>query len=96
MELVGTPMGGGSLKLEATQLRRLLVPFLNIHHLKTLDRIGKELSVRIPPPALLNRIDAVLFDAICPNIIWRDDDITNIAAKLNSVREESQIKRHSM
>ncbi len=95
MELVGTPMGGGSLKLEATQLRRLPVPFLKNHHLKTLHQIGQELTVKIPSPALQNRIDAVLFDALCPNLIWRDDDITNIAAKLNSVREESQMKRHS-
>jgi len=43
-ELVGTVLGGGALKLEATQLRRLALPRLERRTITRLSVIGKELS----------------------------------------------------
>ena len=36
MEALGTPMGGGALKLEATHLRRLPVPLFDDHEIEQL------------------------------------------------------------
>jgi hypothetical protein len=44
MEALGTPLGGGALKLEATHLRRLLIPSLAEDARIELDRLGKNLS----------------------------------------------------
>lgn len=41
MELLGTPMGGGALKLEASQLRRLPVPVMPGATIQRLHRIGR-------------------------------------------------------
>jgi len=41
MEAIGTPMGGGALKLEATHLRRLPVPALNDEHLLQLASVAE-------------------------------------------------------
>lgn len=44
MEALGTPMGGGALKLEATHLRRLPVPALSDSEKDELDSVGKRLA----------------------------------------------------
>jgi hypothetical protein len=44
MEAIGTPLGGGALKLEATQLRNLPLPSLDKYALEKLHRLGKNLN----------------------------------------------------
>jgi hypothetical protein len=44
MEALGTPMGGGALKLEATHLRHMPLPVLAGSAREELDRIGRRLS----------------------------------------------------
>lgn len=44
MEALGTPLGGGALKLEATQLRRLPIPALNTEDLSFLDSEGRAMA----------------------------------------------------
>lgn len=61
-ELVGTVLGGGALKLEATQLRRLALPRLERRTITRLSVIGKELtssSVTLAR-AYIDRIDHTL------------------------------------
>jgi hypothetical protein len=41
MEAIGTPMGGGALKLEATHLRRLPIPALNDDHVRQLASLDE-------------------------------------------------------
>lgn len=64
MELAGTVMGGGALKLEATHLRRLPFPKLNTSQLARLDKLGKELSGMVLPGKVLKEIDHVIIGAI--------------------------------
>jgi hypothetical protein len=65
MEAVGTPMGGGALKLEATHLRRLPIPHLKEGEIHQLAQLGKHLPVPPPgPPQLLDAIDEVIINAI--------------------------------
>ena len=44
MELRGTVLGGGALKLEATHLRRLALPCLSGDQLSDLEKLGKRLT----------------------------------------------------
>ena len=44
MEALGTPLGGGALKLEASHLRRMPIPRLSDKELVHLHRAGKELT----------------------------------------------------
>jgi hypothetical protein len=46
MEAIGTPMGGGALKLEATHLRFLPVPFFTDEAHRILDELGRRLVKR--------------------------------------------------
>lgn len=51
MELIGTVLGGGALKLEATQLRRLALPHLTRRALGRLSSLGRTLAVLSAPEA---------------------------------------------
>jgi hypothetical protein len=44
MELIGTPLGGGALKLEATHLRRMALPRLDETEERALAAVGKDLD----------------------------------------------------
>lgn len=46
MEEYGTVMGGGALKLEATQLKKIPVPMLSSNSILTLSKLGKKLWQR--------------------------------------------------
>ena len=63
MEALGTPMGGGALKLEATQMRQMLVPVLSASDKDHLDAVGKQLSGR--PSDRLFPADDIVFRAMC-------------------------------
>lgn len=62
MEALGTPMGGGALKLEATHLRHMPVPLLSSAAKEALDAVGKEL-VR-DARNVLSVIDEIILNAI--------------------------------
>jgi len=62
MEALGTPLGGGALKLEATQLRRLPLPALTERDLIFLDSEGRKL-VR-DRAARLEAVDRILIERI--------------------------------
>lgn len=64
MEALGTPLGGGALKLEATHLRQMLVPRLTDGAKAALDAAGKNLSRNAA--AIQAQIDAVVLQAIFP------------------------------
>ena len=52
MEAFGTPLGGGALKLEATQIRQIPVPLLSARDCMKLDKLGWRLAV---DPSALNQ-----------------------------------------
>lgn len=61
MEALGTPFGGGALKLEATHLRHIPVPILSNAARKNLDEAGKSLTRT--NGAAQSRIDDIIFNA---------------------------------
>ena len=62
MEALGTPFGGGALKIEATHLRRLPVPVLSKPARQALDAAGKQLTRETAD--VQSRIDGIIFEAI--------------------------------
>lgn len=65
MEALGTPMGGGALKLEATQLRHLPIPALSKEERSALDSAGRTLSA--DPVTSQFQIDRIIFGAVLNN-----------------------------
>ena len=61
MEEYGTVMGGGALKLEATQLKKIPFPVLKANTIDELKRLGKKLAVSAKfTAAIITEIDRVL------------------------------------
>jgi hypothetical protein len=97
MEAIGTPMGGGALKLEATHLRRLPIPRMShatIHQLGALRQ-----STGAQPLAAgteQDEIDLLISRALLPSI--RDDNIhreyiqklRNVASTLQTTRKRTE------
>lgn len=66
MEALGTPLGGGALKLEASHLRRLAVPDLSNEARTQLDEIGRSLTRG--NEGALSSIDEIVIKAALPQI----------------------------
>jgi len=65
METIGTPMGGGALKLEATHLRRLPLPSLTDAQVRGLADLGASLHVREAGPSdALDGIDRIVAESL--------------------------------
>ena len=62
MEALGTPLGGGALKLEAAHLRQLLIPVTSIEVRLHLHRLGNNLMQL--SSGTLQEIDALVFGAL--------------------------------
>ena len=62
MEAMGTPLGGGALKLEATHLKNLPLPTLGAPARAQLNRLGHTLCKRTGDP--LNEIDQIVLAAL--------------------------------
>ena len=62
MEALGTPMGGGALKLEAAHLRQLQVPHLQRSAIDQLDRAGRRAGLY--PPHVQEAIDGLVVGAL--------------------------------
>jgi hypothetical protein len=75
MEAIGTPMGGGALKLEAAHLRRLPVPRFEEAEVRRIGDLGKSLSITVSEPAMcLDEIDEIVANAILHFTARRDID----------------------
>jgi hypothetical protein len=62
MECIGTPMGGGALKLEASHLRRILLPHFTNEALARLDTLGRVKDLSNQDTA--NAIDETVLGAL--------------------------------
>jgi hypothetical protein len=63
MESLGTPMGGGALKLEASHLRRVSIPVLSKAARQELSALGAALRQNCVGER--RRIDEIVFEALC-------------------------------
>lgn len=83
MEALGTPLGGGALKLEASHLKRIPVPKLTDELLRKLDALGRanprDRRVQV-------QIDLTVLEGLFPGI--RDDRIVELTRELAARSEQ--------
>lgn len=92
-ECVGTPMGGGALKFEATQLRTLPMPELTANASVRLTEIGRSLAARTEARTdeLLPEIDAIVFGELFP-IPQEAESAHNRLQSLLAQRREQRVR----
>lgn len=90
LELIGTPMGGGALKVEASHLRRLPVPELSDDVVARLDKCGREFArLQFGEEAdVLREIDASLASSLAA-----DSSAALVASALDRLRLEGAAER---
>lgn len=89
MELLGSVMGGGALKLEATHLRRLPIPAVSSAAWRALGQFGGELISRTKPTSVRSRIDETVLGEI-----FRGRGVEQKLAALASLQEHLLSKRN--
>lgn len=93
MEAMGTPLGGGALKLEATHLRRIPIPALSDRAKKELDIAGRQLTRKSSD--LQVHIDKIILDELLSGFSPRISRIqlakamTDRAQTLSSARKKA-------
>lgn len=88
MEAVGTPMGGGALKLEATHLRRLPIPRLPEDQIRKMDELGRLFPAKsVESSSVLNEIDQIVLSAILQQSI-SPCDISELAHNLCDITKQ--------
>lgn len=86
MEALGTPMGGGALKLEAVQIGQLPLPLFAEQQRRQLDEAGHGLR-RNEPPALA-RVNAIMLAALQKmHTDYRGDFVAALADRTESLRQ---------
>jgi hypothetical protein len=91
MEALGTPMGGGALKLEATQLRRLPIPSLKQLDLLALNDAGRQIAgdSTSVPDAIDNLVTGKIIraDAASEQVTVLTKDLRRTAAEWSRARQ---------
>lgn len=91
-EQLGTVMGGGALKLEAVQLRKVKIPNLSKKVLSELDKIGEELCKRkiSNQSDLLDKVDLHILNSFLKNEEKIDTLLGELKNKLQHYKEARQ------
>lgn len=80
MEAVGTPLGGGALKLEATHVRQVPIPALSDSDCERLAALGHQLAAGVPSARY--QIDRFILDASLPGM--NENDLKDLARDIDS------------
>ena len=89
MESAGTPLGGGALKLEATQIRQVPIPPLSNRDYGRLDTLGHKLAAAVP--SALHQIDMFILASAFPGS--DEDELTKVARHIGSRLEAACVAR---
>jgi hypothetical protein len=93
MEAIGTPMGGGALKLEATHLRRMPIPKFSTYEIRRISEISQNRIQGISSTEKLNEIDHI----IVKTVLGKSHDIIRIGriiSELYSLADRLKQARH--
>lgn len=84
MEALGTPLGGGALKLEATHLRHVPVPVLPPAAREKLDKAGRQLTRNAP------HLQSVIDETILTSVLANHRSGLSIAALTHAMNERAR------
>ena len=91
LESTCTVLGGGALKVEATDLRRLALPELSAAAIERLVALGRSL-VEDPSGAITNLIDEVVVDAVTQGKVVADRTVALRAVAERALQHRSQFE----
>lgn len=85
MEVIGTQLGGGALKLEATHLRQMIIPYLSHNDRDRLAQIGEHLSRQ--DEKWLHEADTLIFNRLIKKS--KSDQTPSALARIVTTRAHS-------
>ncbi len=83
MEIMGTPMGGGALKLEAVHLRQLQIPHLQPSTIHKLDKVGRRAGPY--PPDVQEMIDGIVIGTL----LGRSANCKSVSLMIQALEERA-------
>ncbi len=89
MEALGTTLGGGALKLEASHLRRMPVPHLSREAIELLDRAGKRLTLESWD--IQQYVDDIVVRGLFSQV--REDQLKTVVATLEDRVDRLNVER---
>ena len=90
MEALGTPLGGGALKLEASHLRRMPIPRLSEVELDVLDSVVRNCDSHSTENQSI--IDRIIFSAVLGKDM-KEDILTNLVATMSERADKLRRER---
>lgn len=84
MEALGTPLGGGALKLEATHLRHMPVPILPASAIEKLDDAGRDLIRGAP------QLRSVIDEIILASVLSRHSTSLSVPALADAMNQRAR------
>ena len=93
MEAIGTPLGGGALKVEASHLRTMPVPRLSDHAIERLNAIGPELTRG--SSEIQGEVDSIVLEGIL-GPATKQRQLSSLADKLGSRSRKLRLNRQKV
>ena len=90
MEAIGTPLGGGALKVEASHLRSMPVPRLSDYAIERLNAIGPELTQG--SSEIQREVDGIVLEGILGPTTKRPQ-LSSLADELGSIARKLRLNR---
>ena len=90
MEAIGTPLGGGALKVEASHLRSMPVPRLSDYAIERLNAIGPELTQG--SSEIQREVDGIVLEGIL-GPATKQPQLSSLADELGSIARKLRLNR---
>ena len=93
MEAIGTPLGGGALKVEASHLRSMPVPRLSDYAIERLNAVGRELTQG--SSEIQMEVDGIVLEGIVGSAT-KQRQLSSLAHKLGSRARKLRLNRQQV
>ena len=93
MEALGTPLGGGALKLDASHIRRMPIPQLSGQAIENLNKAGQELTQESP------EVQATIDDIVLRGVVGSDvqqRELSSLSTSLEGRSRRLHLERQRM
>ena len=93
MEALGTPLGGGALKLDASHIRRMPIPQLSGQAIENLNKAGQELTQESP------EVQATIDDIVLRGVVGSDvqqRELRSLSTSLEGRSRRLHLERQRM
>jgi 16S rRNA G966 N2-methylase RsmD len=92
LETIASPMGGGALKVEATHLRKLILPLISVKSMKALERYGEKMA---KDNIYLGKIDDVILESLAKSQQIQVGELKLALESVKSAALSARTRNHS-